>query len=52
MGHEVNQSIRGRVDLLLHVIENRPKTMAWRMRAKVGERMQWWEDVDDREATY
>jgi hypothetical protein len=52
MGHEVNESIRERVDLLLHVIENRPKTMAWRMRAKVGERMQWWEDVDDREATY
>lgn len=52
LGQEVNESIRDRVDLLLHVIDKRPKSMAWRVRAKVGERMQWWEDVDDREATY
>lgn len=52
MGHEVNDSIRARVDHLLYMIDKRSKSMAWRMRARVGERMQWWEDVDDREATY
>jgi hypothetical protein len=33
-------------------IEAESKTMSWRMRDKVGERKQWWQDVDDREATY
>jgi hypothetical protein len=33
-------------------IEAEPKSMGWRMRAKVGERKQWWQDVDEREATY
>ena len=33
-------------------IERARKTMAWRMRARVGERMQWWEDVNERMDTY
>jgi hypothetical protein len=28
------------------------KSLAWRTRARVGERMQWWQDVNEREATY
>jgi hypothetical protein len=28
------------------------KSFSWRMRARVGERMQWWEDVSEREETY
>jgi hypothetical protein len=28
------------------------KSMSWRMRARVGERMQWWEDVNERVDTY
>ncbi len=32
-------------------IEASPKSRGWRLRARVGERMQWWQDVDeDREA--
>lgn len=52
LGHQVNDVIRERVDVLTAEIERHPKSMGWRMRAKVGERMQWWEDVDEREATY
>ena len=52
LGEEVNVSIVDRVDLLLGVIDGQSKSRAWRLRAKVGERMQWWEDVDEREATY
>jgi hypothetical protein len=37
---------------LRDAIEAEPKTLAWRMRDKVGERKQWWQDVDEREATY
>jgi hypothetical protein len=33
-------------------IEDARKGMAWRMRARVGERMQWWEDVSERVDTY
>jgi hypothetical protein len=37
---------------LLAAIDAEPKTLAWRMRDKIGERKQWWQDVDDRQATY
>jgi hypothetical protein len=37
---------------LREAIDAEPKTLAWRMRDKVGERKQWWQDVDEREATY
>jgi len=33
-------------------IDAEPKTLAWRMRDRIGERKQWWQDVDDKEATY
>lgn len=28
-------------------IDNEPKPVAWRMRARVGDRRQWWTDVDE-----
>jgi hypothetical protein len=28
------------------------KSRGWRMRARLGERMQWWEDVNERVDTY
>lgn len=48
---EAARADRGATQLLA-LIEAAPKTMAWRMRARVGERKQWWQDVDEREATY
>jgi hypothetical protein len=41
-----------RVDALLASIEAAPKSVRWRARARVGERLQWWQDVDEREAVY
>jgi hypothetical protein len=41
-----------RVDALLAGIEAAPKSVRWRARARVGERLQWWQDVDEREAVY
>lgn len=52
VGAEGNQRAQDRVRRLLIAIETEPKSLAWRMRDKVGERKQWWQDVDDREATY
>jgi len=45
-------TVRGRIDALLGAIEAAPKSVRWRARSRVGERMQWWQDVDEREAVY
>lgn len=52
LDQESHEVVRARVDQLVTAIDAHSKTVAWRMRAKVGERMQWWQDVDDRVATY
>lgn len=44
--------VRDRAGRLLEVIDSEPKSRTWRMRDRVGERKQWWQDVDDKEATY
>jgi hypothetical protein len=40
------------LDQLRRAIDQARKTRGWRLRARVGERMQWWDDVDDRRDTY
>jgi hypothetical protein len=40
------------VGTLLEAIETAPKSLKWRARARVGERVQWWQDVDERAGTY
>lgn len=52
LGLVLNQMVRDRSQQLLHAVGQAPKTMNWRIRAKVGERVQWWEVVDEREETY
>jgi hypothetical protein len=44
--------VRDVVSQLLEAINGAKKSMSWKMRAKVGERVQWWEDVDERKETY
>jgi hypothetical protein len=44
--------VQARAGQLLDLIEAEPKTRTWRMRDRIGERKQWWQDVDDKEATY
>ena len=41
-----------RIALLLESIEEQPKTLRWRVRARMGERVQWWQDVDLPRDTY
>ena len=52
VGTEGNLRAQERARRLLTAIEAEPKTLAWRIRDKVGERKQWWQDVDEKEATY
>jgi hypothetical protein len=51
-GPELNTRIRVRAGQLLDAIDAEPKNARWRMRDRIGERKQWWQDVDDKEATY
>lgn len=37
------QLVKSRIDALLHRIEQEPKTLQWKARATVGEKVQWYE---------
>jgi hypothetical protein len=52
VGPAGNERAQQGAQRLREAIDAEPKTLAWRLRDKVGERKQWWQDVDDREATY
>ena len=41
------QNINARIDVLLKMIEEAPKSVAWKIRAKVGPKVKWYNDVDD-----
>src|SRR5262249_6686223 len=47
----LDASARGRVEAQLAAIRERlaaePKPLAWRMRAKLGDRVKWYKDVED-----
>lgn len=40
-------TVEARVGELVERIDREPKPIAWRVRAKVGERRQWWTDVEE-----
>jgi hypothetical protein len=39
--------VSGQVREALRVMEAEPKSMAWRLRARVGDRVKWYKDVDE-----
>lgn len=52
MGPQAIAQARERAERLLIAINAQTKTLAWKMRSKIGERKQWWQDVDEKEDTY
>jgi len=52
IGPAENAQVQQGVRRLLEVIDAEPKSARWRLRDKIGERKQWWQDVDEKEATY
>jgi hypothetical protein len=40
--------IQGRIDGLLAAIEAAPKTLAWKMRSKIGTRSRWYQEVSEK----
>lgn len=41
------QAIRARLAAIKHAIDSAPKTLAWKMRDKVGTRVRWYEEVEE-----
>ena len=48
-GHGV---VRGRINGLLEAIEAAPKTLAWKIRATIGTRMRWYQEVSEKSEQY
>jgi hypothetical protein len=44
---EHKEKVASQVKTALERIEKEPKTLAWRLRARVGERVKWYRDVDE-----
>ena len=44
---EQKEHIESQVKVALGRIEQEPKTLAWRLRARVGDRVKWYKDVDE-----
>jgi hypothetical protein len=44
---EQKEEINSQVKTALARIEQEPKSLAWRLRARVGDRVKWYKDVDD-----
>lgn len=44
--------IRQRLDDLQHAIEKEPKTRKWKLRARIGPRVKWYQEVTEKSATY
>ena len=40
--------IRGRIEELLKTIDTAPKTIGWKMRAKIGTRSRWYQEVSEK----
>jgi hypothetical protein len=46
------ERITARAVRLHDAVERATKSLRWKLRAQIGERLQWWQDVDQREGTY
>lgn len=43
---------RSRVTNLLHHLDASPKSLRWKLRSRIGDRVQWWQEVDIPRDTY
>jgi hypothetical protein len=44
--------ISGRITRLLEAIEAAPKTISWKIRAKIGTRSRWYQEVSEKSEQY
>src|SRR5262249_48916514 len=48
MGEDQRDVAIHRIDTLLEAIEKAPKTLGWKMRAKIGTRARWYQEVSEK----
>lgn len=44
---DIVSNVRLRLDALVEAIEQAPKTLSWKMRAKIGTRVRWYQEVEE-----
>jgi hypothetical protein len=47
IGAPNQQVVESRLDTIIHAMEEAPKSLRWKARAKIGTRVQWYQDVGD-----
>ena len=52
LNEHVGPDARRKVQKLIDLVGASPKTTRWKLRARIGERVQWWQDVDIPRDTY
>jgi hypothetical protein len=52
IGPKEHGVIRGRIEALLNAVETAPKTLGWKMRAKIGTRSRWYQEVSEKSEQY
>jgi hypothetical protein len=52
LNEHVGAEARTKVQKLIDLVNDSPKTIRWKLRARIGERVQWWQDVDIPRDTY
>jgi hypothetical protein len=40
-------TLRGRMDAIRQAMNDSPKTLAWKLRARVGKRVRWYQEVEE-----
>ncbi len=40
-------NVRGKIDALIERVETAPKSLAWKLRSKIGTRVRWYEEVEE-----
>jgi hypothetical protein len=41
------EAVNNKIDTLIQMIETHPKSLRWKMRARIGNRQKWYNDVDE-----
>ena len=52
LAREQADIIRGRVHEIVREIESAPKSLKWKVRAKIGTRQRWYQEVSDKGEVY
>jgi hypothetical protein len=47
LSEEDRTDVSHKIEALLSVIESKPKTLAWKLRSRVGPKTKWYKDVED-----